>query len=171
MFGSTLTSPTMTAALKWTVVTSVSAREVDFILPRLAPGRKNKEAPTRRFLRLIVSSEPEPDLHPISLFLDYRQAVLRLAERRQLPEPTFVWQLPTEGFKMEQTKSNLMVKWLKQAAKKATRALPEGLTSSCYRSGAATAAKKLGVETASLSQLGDWDEDGITFRKRYWRST
>jgi hypothetical protein len=67
--------------------------------------------------------------------------------------------------------SNLMVKWLKQAAKKATLALPEGLTSRCHRSGAATAAKKLGVEAASLCQLSDWDEDGITFRKRYWRST
>jgi hypothetical protein len=58
----------MTAAMKWTVVTSVFAREVDFVLPRLAPGRKNKDAPTRRFLSRFVSSEPEPDLHPISLF-------------------------------------------------------------------------------------------------------
>jgi hypothetical protein len=67
--------------------------------------------------------------------------------------------------------SNFMVKWLKQAAKKATLALPEGLTSRCHRLGAATAAKKLGVETASLCQLADWDEHGITFQKRYWRST
>jgi hypothetical protein len=102
---------------------------------------------------------------------DYRQAVLCLAEGRQLPEPTFVWQLPTEGFKLEQMNSNLMVKWLKQAAKKATLALPEGLTSRCYRIGAATAAKILGVETVSLCQLADWDEDGMTFRKMYWRST
>jgi hypothetical protein len=58
----------MTAAMKWKAVTSVSVREVDFVLARLAPGRKNKDAPTRRFLRSIVSSEPEPDLHPISLF-------------------------------------------------------------------------------------------------------
>jgi hypothetical protein len=58
----------MTSAIKWTVVTSLSAREVDFVLPRLAPGRKNKDSPTRRFLLRIVSSEPEPDLHPISLF-------------------------------------------------------------------------------------------------------
>jgi hypothetical protein len=137
-----------------------------FRFARLAPGRKNKDAPTRRFLRRIVSSEPEPDLHPISFF-DSRQAILRLAEGRQLPEPTFVWQLPTEGFKLEQMNSNLMVKWLKQAAKNATLALPEGLTSRCHRRGAATAAKKLGVETASLCQLADWDEDGITFRKRY----
>jgi hypothetical protein len=72
----------MTAAMKWTVVTSVSARKVDFVLPRFAPGRKNKDAPTRRFLRRIVSSEPEPDLLPISLCFDYRQAVLRLAELR-----------------------------------------------------------------------------------------
>jgi hypothetical protein len=98
----------MTGAMKWTVVTSVSAREVDFVLPRLAPRRKNKDAPTR-FLRRIVSSEPEPDLHPISLFCYYRQAVLRLAELRQLPELTFVWQLPTEGIKLEQMNSNLMV--------------------------------------------------------------
>jgi hypothetical protein len=96
---------------------------------------------------------------------------LRLAERRQLPEPTFVWQLPTEGFKLEQVDSNLMVMWLKQAAKEAKLALPEGLTSRCHRSGATTAAKKLGVETVSLRQLADWDEDGLTFRKRYWRST
>jgi hypothetical protein len=74
----------MTAAVKWTVVTSVSVREVDFVLPRLAPRRKNKDAPTRRFLRRIESSEPEPDLHPISLLFEYRQAVLRLAERPQL---------------------------------------------------------------------------------------
>jgi hypothetical protein len=91
---------------------------------------------------------------------------LRLAERRQLPEPSFVWQLPTEGFKLEQMTSNLMVKWLKQVAVTATLALPKGLTSRCHRSGAATAAKKLGVETASLCQLADSNEDGITFRKR-----
>jgi hypothetical protein len=163
-----ISRPTMTAAMKWKVVTSVSAREVDFILPRLAPGRKNRHAPTRRFLRRIVSSEPEPDLHPISLFFDYHQAILCLAERRQLPEPTFVWQLPTERFKLELMNSNLMVKWLKQAAKKATFALPEGLTSRCDRSGAATVTKKLVVETASLCQLADWDEDGILVRKRYW---
>jgi hypothetical protein len=59
----------MTAALKGTVVTRVSAREVEFVLPRLAPGRKNMDAPTRRFLRRIVSSEPVPALHPISVFL------------------------------------------------------------------------------------------------------
>jgi hypothetical protein len=166
-----ISRPTMTAAMKWAVVTSVSAREVDFVLPRLAPGRKNKDAPTRRFLRRIVSFEPEPDFHPISLFFDYRQAVLRLAERRQLPEPTFVWQLPTEGFKLEHINSNSRVKWLKQAAKNATLALHEGLTSRCHRSGAATAAKKISVETTSLCQLADWDEDRINFRKRYWRST
>jgi hypothetical protein len=30
-----ISRPTTTAAMKWTVVTSVSAREVDFVLPRL----------------------------------------------------------------------------------------------------------------------------------------
>jgi hypothetical protein len=166
-----ISRPTMTASMKWKVVTSVSPGEVDLILPRLAPGRKNRDAPTRRFLRRIVSSGPEPDLHPISSVFDYRQAVLRLAGRRQLPEPTLVWQLPAEGFKLELMNSNLMVKWLKQAAKRATLALPEGLTSRCHRSGAATVTKKLVVETGSLCQLADWDEDGIPFRKRYWRST
>jgi hypothetical protein len=96
---------------------------------------------------------------------------LRLVERRQLPEPTFVWQLPNEGFKFELMDLNLMGKWLKQAAKRVKLALPEGLSSRCHRSGAATAAKKLGVETASRYQLVDYDEDGLTFRKRYWRST
>jgi hypothetical protein len=48
---------------------------------------------------------------------------------------------------------------------------PEKLTSRCHRNGAAAAAKKLGVETASLCQLADWDEDGLTFRKTYWRGT
>jgi hypothetical protein len=105
---------TMTAAMKWTVVTSVSAREVDFVLPRLAPGHRRTRMLQRvAFYVALCHLGQNPDFHPISLFFDYRQAVLRLAERRQLPEPTFVWQLPTEGFKLEQMNSNLMDKWLK----------------------------------------------------------
>jgi hypothetical protein len=50
---------------------------------------------------------------PIFLVFDYRQVALRLAECRQVPEPTFVLQLPTEGFKFEQMDSNLMAMRLK----------------------------------------------------------
>jgi hypothetical protein len=45
----------MTAAMKWTVVTRVSAHEVHFVLPRLASGRNNKDAPT--CWRLILTGE------------------------------------------------------------------------------------------------------------------
>jgi hypothetical protein len=68
-------------------------------------------------------------------------------------DSSFVWQLPTEGFKLEQMNSNLRVKWFNQAANKATLALPEGLTSCCYRSEAATAAKKLGLKLLPCANL------------------
>jgi hypothetical protein len=73
--------PTMTAATKWDDFTHISPRHIRYVLHRLAPGRKNKDAPTREYTRRIISTEPEPALHPISLLCDYREAVRRYADR------------------------------------------------------------------------------------------
>jgi hypothetical protein len=85
--------PTMTAAMKWDNFTHVSPRHIRYVWRRLAPGRKNKDAPTRDFTYRIVSTEPEPALHPISLLCDYRDAVRKYADRNREARPPLVWQL------------------------------------------------------------------------------
>jgi hypothetical protein len=52
--------PTTTAALKWTDIQCINTSEAGFYLRRLAPVRKNRDAPTRHFTRRILSSEPKP---------------------------------------------------------------------------------------------------------------
>jgi hypothetical protein len=89
--------PTMTAAMKWDDLSHISPRRIRYVLCRRAPGRKNKDAPTREFTRRIVSTQPEPSLHPISLLGDCRDAVRKYADRNRVSRPPFVWQLPTEG--------------------------------------------------------------------------
>jgi hypothetical protein len=108
--------PTTTAALKWTDFQCIHTSEVGVCLRRLAPGRKNRDAPTRHFTRRILSSEPEPGLHPVSLFCAYRDAIRREVERRRLPMPDFVWQLPTERVVANDMTSEKMNSWLRQAA-------------------------------------------------------
>jgi hypothetical protein len=162
--------PTTTAALKWTDFRCINTSEVGFCLRRLAPGRKNRDAPTRHFTRRILSSETEPGLHPVSLFCAYRDAIRREVERRRLPMPVFVWQLPTEGVVANDMTSEKMNSWLRQAAKAAKIDLPVGLTAHCHRSGSATAAKKLQVDVAVFCQIADWDVGGKTFFDKYYRS-
>jgi hypothetical protein len=87
----------MTAAMKLDDFTHISPRHIRYVLRRLARGRKNMDAPTREFTRRIVSTDPEPALHPISLLCDYRDAVRKYVDRNLVPRPPLVWHLPTEG--------------------------------------------------------------------------
>jgi hypothetical protein len=105
-----ISRPTMTAAVKWTVVTSVSAREVDFVLPRLAPRRKNKDAPTRRFLRALCRLSQNPTCIQFPHFLiTVKLSCVWLSVDSSLNLLLF-GSCPTEGFKLEQMNSNVMVK-------------------------------------------------------------
>jgi hypothetical protein len=101
----------MTVAMKWDDFTHVSPRHIRYVLRRLAPGRKNKDAPTREFTRGIVSTEPEPALHPISLLCDYRDAVRKYADRNRVSRSPLVWQLPTEDVLPSSMNSEKMNLW------------------------------------------------------------
>jgi hypothetical protein len=68
---------------------------------------------------------------------------------------------------MNSEKMNL---WFTTAAKAAGLQLTDKLTSHDQRSESGTAARKPGVEMAIFFQQADFDVDGKTFFKNYWRN-
>ena len=165
-----ISRPTMTAAMTWTQVQFISNKTVHFVIPRLAPGRKNKKQPDK----LIVRSIPDDvaaHRHPLTLLMQYRAAIETTCRRRKLPIPLGVWDVPGGPKRTAPANSSDMNFWLSTALKNVPHAALQGVNimASSHRSGAATAAMKLRVDPAAICHVGDWELSGNTLRTTYFR--
>jgi hypothetical protein len=75
--------------MKWDDFKHVSTRHILYVLRGIAPGSKNKDAPTREYTRRTVSSEHA--LHPIYMLCLTRDAVRKYADRNRMPRQPLVW--------------------------------------------------------------------------------
>lgn len=166
-----ISRPTMTAGMLWTNVRFDGSTTVHVTITQLAAGRKNKTLPTKVITRQDVSPLPDA-VHPIRLLQQYCALVDSECRRRNRPFPKQVWQLPAEPQVGREFTSVDMGHWWKLVLSKLPPASRGGatlITPKSHRSGASTAAAKLGIDVSSICHVADWDQLGTTFRTTYLR--
>ena len=162
----------MTAMMKWEHVHFLSPSNIEVTILRFAPGRKNKNLPTKTVCRSIPNAM-DRQFHPITLLWRFRAAVDSHRRRFPRPFPIGVWELPQEArAKGPSLNSADMTTWLSGSLARIDPVLTTGgktLTARSHRSGAATAALKLRVDDAQICHVADWEMTGQTMRKTYYR--